>query len=404
MGWKQLGRNRLLDAGAILIALLGVIRIGAGLPSRVWDFDFNHYYVSSRMLLQGQNPYLNSIEPMCRQMGFTFNKVLPISGYPPSFLRLFAPLAALPPRVAFAVWVAGEVVCLAVILWCTRCLLRDRLSGRGWLFVCAAALASETLYWHFVYSQVQLLLAALVMVAYLAHRRGHHTAACLTVAGAGMLKFFPFVLLPWFIWRSGDNTRRLRCAGLAAVFCAGLFFLTGPSLWKDFVQYGMPMAVREEMGLNFHYSLAALVTNLGLVGNASHTQFWWTAGTVSGLLVVALAYGLSLRRREVPDLEFSLLSVAMLAGTVTVQGHYFVGLVFPLALAAVRVAARPTRLGVLFLAVVLLLINAVTPPPPSFLADRIYLKIFANWIPLYGVLALGVFLGVELASEAGRQR
>ena len=169
--WRRAARNRLLDVGAVVIALLHAVAIARMLPSRVFDFDFNHDYVSGLMLLRGQNPYTTSHGPLCAQYGFAFQEsYLRTSTYPPSILWLFAPLALLPPRAAFAVWVAAQAGGLGVILWLTRRLLGGRLSARGWRFVCCAALASTAVYWHFFGSNAELILAAVVLAGYAGRR------------------------------------------------------------------------------------------------------------------------------------------------------------------------------------------------------------------------------------------
>lgn len=406
MNWlRRLGRSRLLDVGAVLIAVLSVWRIAVVLPVRVWGFDFNHFYISSRLLLEGQNPYLSSLEPMSREMGFEFGKDLPIPHYPPSFLWMFAPLASLPPRVAFAVWVAGEVLSLGLLLWLARLLLRDRLSSRGWIFLCAAAIASQPVFLQFWFSQAQLMLALLALVAYACHRRGQYAIACMAITAAGVLKFYPFVLLPWFVWRSGGSVRaRIGRALFAVTFGVILVLVTGAGLWRDFYRFGMPVAAKNEIGRNFHYALPSLVANLGFASSrfspseiASH--FWWAGGTAAGLLVIGLAYLVCYRCERDEETEFCLVCVAMLAGIVTVQGHYFVWLIFPLACLALRVAAEPSGQRVLVFSVIALLLNEVIPPPGSLFRDRIYLKILANYFPFYGLIALGLFLGRELAKR-----
>ena len=403
--WRRLGRNRIFDIAAVMVAASAIFLWSVRVPPRWSDSDFSYYYVSSRMLLKGQNPYTTPLKAMSQELGFRFSEEFPIAGYPPSFLRLFAPLAALPPRVAFAVWVSVEIGSLAVILWLTRRLLGGRLSGRGWLFVAALAICSRTVTYHLVYSQIQLLLAALVLAGYAAHRAGKHGWACLAVSIAGILKFYPFILLPWFIWSSGGGVRaRLyRVLGVIVLVLAGVA-LTGPALWRDFLQHGIPMAVGEEIGRNFHFSLPALVTNLGYAHHdfrpsLGAKQWWWFMGTMTGLVVIASAYCVCMATPRDPEAQFSLLCVAMLIGTVTMQGHYLVFLVFPLTVAAIRIAAKPTPAHVVGLILLVLAVNCVDPPDTPFLWRHPVLYILIGNIPLYGLLGLGVFFGYELWSH-----
>lgn len=403
MNWlRRLATNRLLDVAATLLVVSVVVLWAVVLPSRWSDFDFNLYYVGSRTLLEGRNPYTTLQKPMSEALGFRFSEEYPIAGYPPSFLWLFAPLAALPPRVAFAIWVVVEIGCLVAILWLTRWLLGERLSARGWLFVVALAVCSRTVSYNLFFSQVQLLLAALVLAAYAAQRASRHGWACLAVSTAGILKFYPFLLLPWFVWSGGGGLRaRLyRLAG-ASGFVLAVMALTGPGLWRDFFQYGLPMGVGEEIGRTFHFSLPALVTNLGYLYHDFHPspetkQWWWSVGTILGLVVIAVAYAACLTTRGDREAEFCLLSLAMLIGTVTVQGHYFVFLVFPLAAVAARMATRPTPGKVVYLILLVLAVNCVDPSESQFLWRHVLLYILVSNVPLYGLFGLGVFFWREL--------
>src|ERR1017187_9700851 len=77
--WRRLAASRLLDAGAVVVTLLLLPRWVAILPTRWCDYDFNHYYVGSRMLLAGQNPYTTSLKAMSQALGFTYSSQLPIA-------------------------------------------------------------------------------------------------------------------------------------------------------------------------------------------------------------------------------------------------------------------------------------------------------------------------------------
>ncbi len=399
---RRLAANRLLDAGAILIAVSVLAILAVILPSRWSDFDFNHYYVGSRTLIEGHNPYRTPLKPMTEALGFRYSDEYPIAGYPPSFLWLFAPLAAMPPRVAFAFWVAVEAGCFVAILWLTRRLLGTRLSSRGWLFVLALAISSRAVSYNFYFSQLQLLLAALVLAGYSAQCAGRHGWACLAVSAAGILKFYPFVLLPWFIWSGGNNVRgRLYRAAGAVAFILAVMALTGRGLWRDFFQFGMPMGVGEEIARTFHYSVPAFVTNLGYLYHGFHPSpeakhWWWTLGTIIGLGIIAAAYVACYMTHCDPEAEFCLLTVAMLMGTVTVQGHYLVFLIFPLAVAAVRVAARPTMGKIIYLMFFVLAANYIDPPESAFLWRHLLLYIFISSVPLYGLFGLGIYFSREL--------
>jgi len=400
-GWRRLATYRILDVGAIALTVAVLVWWCMVLPPRWSDFDFNHYYASGRMLLEGQNPYTTSIKATSHALGFNYSGDIPIAGYPPTFLWMFAALAALPPQAAFAIWLVLELICLGTVLWLTRRVLGQRLSARGWLFVVALTIMSRTVSYNLYYSQPQLLLAALVLGAYAAQRAGRHGRACAAVTIAGVLKFYPFILLPWFIWTGGGvRSRWYRLLGVTGFILAAIA-LTGPSLWRDFLRYGIPMGVGGEIGRTFHFSLPALVTNLGYLyenfrPSAEARQWWWLAGTLAGIAVFVVAYAVCGRARHDPEAQFCLLCTAMLIGTVTVQGHYFAFLVFPLTVAALRIAPKPTGGQVICLVLLVLAFNCVDPPNSPFFDRHIFLCLLASNLPLYGLVALAAFFWREL--------
>lgn len=404
MNWlRRLATYRVLDVGAVMLMVSVLIWWAMVLPPRWRDYDFNHYYVSGRMLLEGRNPYTTSLEAVSHALGFRYAADLPIATYPPPFLWMFAMLAVLPPRVAFSAWVGLELICLGVILWLTRRLLGQRLSPRGWLFVVALATTSRTVSYHLYYSQAQLLLAALVLAAYAAQRTGRHGWACSAVCTTGLLKFYPFVLLPWFLWAGGGGARA-RCRRVigAIGFVLAIVVVTGPGLWRDFFWHGMPAIARwEEDARTFQFSLPALLANFGyLLGNFRFSpearQWWWLAGTLAGVGVFVAAYSVCAAARRDPEVQFCLLCTAMLIGTVTVQGHYFVFLIFPLTVAAIRIAARPTVIKVICLVLLMLVFNFVDPPVSPFLRRHMFWYLLASDLPLYGLIALVAYFWREL--------
>src|ERR1051325_10460978 len=199
--WNRVLRSPVLDAVAVLFAVVQVTLIAQMLPLRMFSYDFNNYYVSSRLLLEGQNPYRTPLAARAKVYGFEHSEMIAVATNPPLLLWLFAPLTILSPRTAFWVWVAVETASLAIILWLTKRLLKDRLTPRGWRFVYAGSLASAPVLWHFAYGPIELLIAAVLLAAHKWNKDGKYIGACVAVLLAGMMKIYPLMLLPWFIWR-----------------------------------------------------------------------------------------------------------------------------------------------------------------------------------------------------------
>lgn len=393
---RRLGQNRMLDFGAAVIVLLSVWRIILMLPSRVYTYDFNHYYVSSRLLLDGKNPYTTPLEPLSKEFGFERPENIPTATNPPGLLWLFAPFALSPPPKAFALWTGVQALSLCAILWMTRHLLRDRLSARGWKFLCAAVLSSAPVFWHFRFSHVELLLAAAVLAAYACHRTGRDIVACLIVATAAVVKLYPLALLPWFVWRSnGDVRRRFLVGTLASGFVVTFMLLTKAELWRDFLVHGLPVVRSSSIGHTFNSALPSFVATVGRIFSgsvSSSDNVWWLGGVLAGLMLIALGYAVCAFGTGDREMEFCLLCSVMLAGGITAWGYYFVFAIFPVAVMAVRLATSASVTRVLCFSLVLLLLNSHGPWRGVLFDESRWLKIIATYIPLYGLIALcGIF-------------
>lgn len=397
--------NRLLEVGAWVIALMCVWRIAAFLPSRSYQYDFAHYYVSSRLLLQGENPYTTSLAPLSAQYGFVYSPKIPTATNSPLVLWMIAPFAWFAPPVAFAGWVTMEVVSLGVILWLTRRLLGARLPARGWRFVCVAALTSSAVCWHFYFSHVELLLAAMVLAAYTCHREGKHWTACIVITTAGLAKLYPLALLPWFVLRGSNGWREAVIRAAACMsFAAATLLLTGLQLWHDFLNHGLSVVAGWVVNRTFNFSIPSFVDNLSFCVtsfriSAAAERWWMGLGLALGLGLIALAYAAVFRVGHDPEAEFCLLSVAMLAGCLTTWGYYFVFLIFPVTAAVARSVRKGRWRGLIWVGVAFLALNNFYnlgrwELPSGATAPA--LKLLANYIPLYGLLGLAAFFVREL--------
>jgi hypothetical protein len=171
----------------------------------------------------------------------------------------------------------------------------------------------------------------------------------------------------------------------------------------DFLRYATTRLSVETINYPHNYCIPAFVVNLGhaAYGFAPPppvAQAWLAAGKAAGLGVIALGYAICLGKAGDAEAEFSLLCIAMLAGSLRTWGHYFVFLIFPAVAAVTRVAARPSVNRVMWLAMILVLLNVMGTWSDPFLDRHIQVKIVVNCLPLYGLVALGVFWANQLLS------
>jgi hypothetical protein len=402
---KNAERAWVLDALALGLVLFGVVHVTRVLPLRAISNDFAHYYISSRLLLTGADVYSTPLQPQYERWGFRYTHVIPTTTNPPLLVAMFAPFAALPPRASFGAWVSFEILSLGCFLVLTWRLTASRLSARARRLVCAGIIASAPVYWQFFFSQCQLLIGAIILIAYNSLRNGRPTRACLTITTAAWLKLFPAVLIPWFLWRSSRDWRtRVTCVVAALLWSIGLAVASGLENWKQFWTQGTKVfdawAVWQR---HFNFTVPSFVKNMAwrLHGfdpewNGLHT--WVTAGTIIGIILIALAYGViwcSARGRKSVNIEteFCLLSIAMLAGITVGWGHYYVMLAFPFAVAVARVAQRPTSGRVATLGISLAMLNLMGDWRSP------WLEFTVSYIPLYGLLLLGAFFVNEMMSS-----
>lgn len=407
-------RWRWLDIVAAVWAGCSVARFGFLLlvPGQIAASDFAHYYVAGRLLLEKMNPYTGSLATSYARFGLVFdgNPLSITPPNPPLFIWLFAPLTMLPVTVAYAVWQVVQLGCLFVILVLTRRLLGDRLSPRGWRFVWAVTVAATPMYWHFFLGQTQLLLTALLLAAFVWQRSGRDTAAVLAVLAAGLLKIFPLALLPWFVWRGAGPWRaRWGRACLAMGVGAVVVWATHGAWWVDFFQKQGAVVAENLVGRTYNVSVPSLVANVGVAFTSAPEarQLWASIGVVSGLLVIAGAYGLCWRDRGARELEFAFLCAAVLAGSPTTWGHYFVCLIFPLALVAARVKENPLPGRVVCCGLILAFLNNLARGDfllrPEEGGGRLWARMLINYVPLMGLLGLVLFLAWELVHSHDKE-
>ncbi len=395
---------------AITALAFGIARLVMLLPQSAGRNDFAHYYVSSRALLEGENPYAVSLADRYQQFGFEFDERIPHATNPPPLLWLFAPLAALPPLAACLLWQFVQLAAMAAMLAMVWKLCRLRLRPEVMLAIAAAVVFSNPVYWHIYHSQVQMLLGAMIVGALALNLRGRHHAACTLIAAAGLIKLFPLVLLPWFLWQTDEPVgAKLRRAAWVSAGCLLMISVTGPQLWGEFLHRGLDVVTSNAVNRTFNFGLPSLLGNLThawydfappeSAGIASHR-----VGLLAGLGLIAAAYTVCLFGKQNRQQQFSLLTLAMLAGSATMWGHYLVMLVFPGVIAALSVRDTKTLLPKMVVGAALLMIGMAGTGTPPALAALPLLNVLLHYLPLLAVVTLGVVLSRSLLADVSLSR
>lgn len=341
---KQTAQQRLFierHAWMLTAALIfsGILTQVKGLPGGFERNDFAHYYLSATILLRGENPYTVPLEPLCEEFGFEYDQRIPYGANPPLLIRAFTLIAWMPPQIAFGVWMAIELGLLCLLLECTRRIVGWHTHQVTWWLFVGFVLSSTSLQAHTYYSQVQLLVAAVLAVAFAARLKGQHWLACGLVALAAGFKIYPAVLLPWFVlFGAQSNKERCYRAGVVAGVLMLIVAVTGVPAWISFVREGLPV-IQSNMTVTSrtNYSLQALLVNalpgtLGLFGIAEAGSIAATVARWSSPLVILATYLLLWRKQLANYAAFCLLIVVMILCSPVAWSHYMVLMVLPAAI------------------------------------------------------------------------
>ena len=93
----------------------------------------------------------------------------------------------------------------------------------------------------------------------------------------------------------------------------------------------------------------------------------------------------------------------MLVASITAWGHYLVLLVFPVAYLAVCIGGAPTIQRVVSYAVVAVLLNLLGTWSNPYLDHHLLSKVILNYLPLYGLIWMGVLLVTTNATQRDSQ-
>lgn len=383
-------RRGVISALAAVLLLGGAIRIGVTVAQRYGTNDFAHYYLSSRLLLQGEDPYGEPLAPLYRRHGFEYQERIPSATNPPPLLAALVPFAALPPKTAYYLWALLQAGALVGALFVLRRWMGHRLSGPLWWFFVGTVVVSNAVYYHFYHSQVQLLLLFLLVLGFRLQATGRHLGALLAVVGASLLKLFPAILLPWFVWKA----RRRRGALLITAVAGTAVVLATASLWPGFLEHGLPVVRQNAVNQTMNFSLTSLVANLAYAAAdfaPANPDALWLGASAAGGTLVAGAY-LACWKRDLADERcFCLLLAAAVAASLTGWPHYFVLVIPAFALLTLRVIREPDRrrlvaYGLFYLAGMNVISGA------SVSRFGVVPHVLLNYLPLYALLALLAWL------------
>ncbi len=279
--------------------------------------DFFVYYLAAGAFQRGQNAYDiqdEAWDDLALEMGVT-NYTRPYR-YPPLTAQIAAPLTALEPPVAAALWLALSAIASVTAAWLLALTLDQTYR---WVIALGALLFFVPPLTTLHAGQVNLLLLASLAAALLALRRRKPLLGGAALAVGAGLKVIPLALVAYLLW-----CRRWK-ALLAAVLVLIVLLLLGTFLvgWEGLAAYGRNAVQLGEPGRLFpeptnqslHGFFARLFTRhsygWSLADDAGLAR---TAGMVAALVLVLATAAVCWRvgnTEALLPLEFSLIVTAL---------------------------------------------------------------------------------------------
>ena len=86
MGWRRIWSSHWTDFAIVVLIGVGIIRIVMSLPGQETKNDFAHFYISSRLWLQGEAVYRTDLEPQFAEYGFEYDPRIFKATNPPTLV------------------------------------------------------------------------------------------------------------------------------------------------------------------------------------------------------------------------------------------------------------------------------------------------------------------------------
>jgi hypothetical protein len=347
----------------VVLAGVGVWQLLTALQTSPYHWhDFAQDYIAAEDVLAGRNPF----RPQNERVGQLFNIPAPDEGpaysfHPPSTIPFFLPLAPLPYPVAFALWDLVQLACLWLIVDLSLRALGHRVPLALGFAVTLALLAAWPIRESFVEGQLNIPVAAGIVVCWYALRDRRVAVAGVALALAVALKPLAGLFVLWALWRR--EWKMLFVAGftLAAVSLVGVA-LTGVQGTIDYVTLAYPMHAALWPGYQDNASPQGFFTRLFGPSEWRPRPPYPTPG-LSRLLTLAswaVAVGVLFWRlgRRSPDperlnREFAALGATMLLVTPIIWPHYYAVLIAPVMVFVTELWRRRARGWLVLLALAL---------------------------------------------------
>jgi Glycosyltransferase family 87/WD40-like Beta Propeller Repeat len=399
----------------VVFALAALLLLKGILPAwHVLNTDFPNYYLVARLIHEGFSLdriydwiWLQRIKDHwgVPQALVSFVGLTPLSALP------VLPLAILPALVAKRIWIAANIVMLAV---CIELLCRVTSLGRRriWLLALLAIFPLRT---SFLDGQMHLLVLLCLVLAYFFHRKDMRIACGLCLSLAGALKVYPLLFGLYFCWKR--QWRTALAIFFSALAVAGIGSLwTGTEILHFYAVHELPRNLIGE-GIDAFNVRAASASAL------LHRMFIFEPEQnphpfINSPLLYAVFYPLwqlavlfplfaailpRVSKAATEHLEWAAYTLALLLLSPIPSSYHFVVMIFPVILFA-DVLQSQKKYGSLAVAVFLYFLVSIAAFAPPNDGGRFSLLTLAAFVRLWAGLGLLAFCIFHLWRQEPRSK
>jgi hypothetical protein len=306
-------------------------------------FDFNVDYLASVAMGRGYGPYVSLLRPaVMAEIAGEYHLAAYISPYyyPPLTAQIIMPFTLLPPGPAGYIWMGLTALALMAAAWILgKTLARPYATSLALLVVMFFYPAHQTV----AAGQINGLMLLALCCAFYAAGRQDEIGLGTGVAVAAMLKIVPLAHLAYLGWQRNWKAFAAGAVAVALLFVSAVP-ITGWKAITDFISVFLTIGAAAGPGAGQVVKNLALSGMIGYVagsGAASRTLWLSAVGAIIGL--TAVACWPTTRRRELFEVEFSMVTLTANLVTPYAFYHQFVLMVIPLFVVTKHLVTTPGR-------------------------------------------------------------
>ncbi len=301
--------------------------------SEVWrGIDFNHYYATSVLVLDGKIPYGIPFSSLGLEEHFSFSEAasIPKATNPPALAVFLAPLALLKPLPAWITWQLSLLLYAILTVYLSLKFFKLNLSKHALVLFIIGTIFSPPFVQCFKFSQIGLFLTLLTIAGAHFTKTGKLGLSGAMWGLAIALKYY-FWPLGLYAFLFGDARQRTWLIVSFLGFSILPVIIFGPEIYYAFYQEGLPIVKEWQLtNQNFNFFIATeritkYFFDFDLFYEKSRSFFVILVSSIVSLLI---AINLGFRNKAIEHNFTVLCTVSTLLAPVA-WDHYHTILIFP---------------------------------------------------------------------------